>query len=91
MFQPFFTTKADGLGMGLSICRSNVEAHGGRFWVPPRTPHGADVGFTVPLWAEHQLNGDLTTAIGGGASTERSHPRTEPDPAVITRNRSAAA
>ena len=50
MFQPFFTTKADGLGMGLSICRSIIEAHSGRLWVSPRTPHGADVRFTVPLW-----------------------------------------
>jgi PAS domain S-box-containing protein len=52
MFQPFFTTKSDGLGMGLAICRSIVEAHGGRLWVSPRAPHGADVRFTVPLWAE---------------------------------------
>ena len=40
------------LGMGLTICRSIVEAHGGRLWVSPRAPHGADVRFTVPLWAE---------------------------------------
>jgi C4-dicarboxylate-specific signal transduction histidine kinase len=53
MFQPFFTTKPDGLGMGLAICRSIVKGHGGRLWVSPRTPHGADVRFTVPLWAEH--------------------------------------
>jgi PAS domain S-box-containing protein len=52
MFQPFFTTKPEGLGMGLAICRSIVEAHGGRLWVSPRTPHGADVRFTVPLYAE---------------------------------------
>ena len=52
VFQPFFTTKPDGLGMGLAICRSIVEAHGGRLWVSPRAPHGADVRFTVPLWAE---------------------------------------
>jgi len=52
MFQPFFTTKPDGLGMGLAICRSILEAHGGRLWVLPRTPHGTDVRFTVPLWAE---------------------------------------
>jgi signal transduction histidine kinase len=53
MFQPFFTTKPDGLGMGLAICRSIVEAHGGRLWVSPRAPHGADVRFTIPFWVEH--------------------------------------
>ena len=52
MFQPFFTTKPDGLGMGLAICRSIVEAHGGRLWVSSREPHGVDVRFTVPLWVE---------------------------------------
>jgi PAS domain S-box-containing protein len=52
MFQPFFTTKSDGLGMGLAICRSIIEAHGGRLWVSPRAPHGADVRFTIPLSAE---------------------------------------
>jgi PAS domain S-box-containing protein len=52
MFEPFFTTKSDGLGMGLSICRSIVEGHGGRLWVSPRAPHGADVRFTVPFWTE---------------------------------------
>ena len=41
-----------GLGMGLSIYRSIIEAHGGRLWVSPRAPHGADVRFTVPVWAE---------------------------------------
>ena len=53
VFQPFFTTKPDGTGMGLAICRSIVEAHRGRLWVSPRAPHGADVRFTIPFWAQH--------------------------------------
>ncbi|HEY2132541.1 MAG TPA: ATP-binding protein, partial [Acetobacteraceae bacterium] len=52
IFEPFFTTKTDGLGMGLSICRSIIEAHGGYLWVSPRAPHGAALRFTVPIAVE---------------------------------------
>ena len=48
MFQPLFTTKPDGLGIGLSICRTIIEAHGGRLWGSPRSPHGAVFRFTLP-------------------------------------------
>jgi signal transduction histidine kinase len=51
IFEPFVTTKADGLGMGLSICRSIIDAHGGRLWVSPRAPHGTALSFTVPVGA----------------------------------------
>jgi C4-dicarboxylate-specific signal transduction histidine kinase len=47
-FDPFFTTKSDGLGMGLSICRSIIDAHGGRLWVSPGVPCGTVFHFTVP-------------------------------------------
>ncbi len=49
VFAPFYTTKPTGLGMGLSICRSIVDAHGGELWASDNSPRGAVVQFTVPL------------------------------------------
>jgi C4-dicarboxylate-specific signal transduction histidine kinase len=48
IFERFFTTKPTGMGMGLSICRSIIEAHGGRLWASARSPHGTAFQFTVP-------------------------------------------
>jgi signal transduction histidine kinase len=52
VFDAFYTTKGAGLGLGLSICRSIVEAHGGRLWAGANVPHGAVFRFTLPAHAD---------------------------------------
>jgi PAS domain S-box-containing protein len=52
LFDPFYTTKPAGTGMGLAICNSIVEAHGGRLWAGANEPRGAAFHFTLPL--EHE-------------------------------------
>jgi PAS domain S-box-containing protein len=54
VFDPFYTTKAEGLGIGLSISRSIVEAHHGRLWAAPNQPHGAVFRFSLPVAEDGQ-------------------------------------
>ncbi len=52
LFQPFVTTKAQGMGIGLSVCRAIIEAHGGRLWVEPNPGGGSVFRFTLPVAEE---------------------------------------
>ncbi len=49
LFEPFRSTRQNGMGLGLSICRTLVEAHGGRIWAERRKSGGSDFAFTLPL------------------------------------------
>ena len=52
MFTAFYTTKPSGLGMGLAICRSIIEAHGGALWADAHVPRGAILAFTLRAYPD---------------------------------------
>jgi signal transduction histidine kinase len=56
LFEPFVTTKSEGMGLGLLVTRSIVESHGGRIWATPNPDHGTTFTFTLPV-AERRLAG----------------------------------
>jgi signal transduction histidine kinase len=64
MFDGFFTTKLDGIGLGLSICRSIVERHGGRLWASANHPYGSLLIFTLPVEATSCGHGDEVSTTG---------------------------
>jgi PAS domain S-box-containing protein len=96
LFESFYTTKPTGLGMGLSICRSIIEAHQGRLWASANTPRGTVFQFTLPPVTESvasavQQPAELTFSAkllaGGQASAPRPQGGKNPDKQPTAANR----
>jgi two-component system sensor kinase FixL len=66
LFQPFVTTKENGMGIGLSVCRSIVDAHGGRIWMQPVESGGTQFFFTVPTTSGNHKRHDGTDDLHRG-------------------------
>jgi signal transduction histidine kinase len=78
VFDAFYTTKTGGLGLGLAICRSIVDAHGGRLWAKSNEPRGTVFSFTVPIGEYPLASRDLSEAQPRIADIENLPPKGAP-------------
>ena len=58
LFKAFYTTKNDGMGIGLSVCRSIIESHRGRLWATPNDSEGATFSFSIPYASKCEMGDD---------------------------------
>ncbi|HWX26053.1 MAG TPA: ATP-binding protein [Steroidobacteraceae bacterium] len=82
VFEAFYTTKSNGVGIGLSICRSIIDAHGGRLWIEANKPRGATFHFTVPS-AASEISSRPQALHHTGGPHEDSVPNAAHQPASV--------
>ena len=78
VFTAMFTTKSPGMGMGLAICRTIVESHGGRIWVAAAHPRGAIFHFELPIGPEGQTRANEAAPVSAAPSPSASAPAARP-------------
>ena len=80
VFTAMFTTKSRGMGMGLAICRTIIESHGGRIWVTAAHPRGAIFHFELPIGPEGQASASESALLTPTPSPSASAPAAQPAP-----------
>ena len=89
VFKAFYTTKAEGMGMGLSISRSIIEAHGGQLWPSANDEHGATSQFTLPTEDAHDGGGRPSLLVWPITASSMLHIGQEPT--ALPRRKSSAS
>jgi PAS domain S-box-containing protein len=89
LFDAFFTTKSKGMGMGLAICHSIIDVHGGRMWAAPNEPRGAIFQFTLPLGPDEVVSarhdGPKPATPDGGSAARPTDPHAGSPPSLKLR------
>ena len=75
VFEAFYTTKSDGMGIGLSVSRSIIEHHRGRLWAAPNDGPGATFSFSIPRGPEFMTSAQSLGAMRTSAVTDAQHVR----------------
>ena len=86
IFEPFYTTKSTGMGMGLSISRSIVQSHGGRLWATAKDGPGTSFHFTLPKCQENEIMQELRPSDAMMAILQSTRTRSNAISSIVPRS-----